>query len=223
MLEMPRSHAVRHALSVVVLSMTTGLAAAAPIGDGPEQSNLFFLDPSLLASLPSLSLPSGEATAQFAGRVRDRASTMVQNAMTFLGVPYKRGGSSETLGFDCSGFTRRIFSMSLGIDLPRRADEQAKAPGLVPVSEDKLKPGELVFFNTLKRTFSHVGIYIGEGKFIHAPHSGAEVRVEQLSLAYWRKRFTGARRAEPLMPEAPASAPQTSADRDRQAPAASGL
>ena len=59
-----------------------------------------------------------------------------------------------------------------------------------------LKPGDLVFFNTLKRTFSHVGIYVGEGKFIHAPRPGGEVRVEEMSLAYWKKRFTGARRVE---------------------------
>jgi cell wall-associated NlpC family hydrolase len=121
---------------------------------------------------------------------------MVITAMNFLGVPYKRGGSSETAGFDCSGFTRHIFEMSIGLVLPRKVDQQARAPGLVPVNRDDLKPGDLVFFNTLKRTFSHVGIYVGEGKFIHAPRPGGEVRVEEMSLAYWKKRFTGARRVE---------------------------
>jgi len=131
-----------------------------------------------------------------AERVRDGASGMVLTAMNFLGVPYKRGGSSEESGFDCSGFTRHIFEMSFGLVLPRKADQQAHAPGLVPVGRDDLKPGDLVFFNTLKRTFSHVGIYVGEGKFIHAPKPGGEVRVEEMSLAYWKKRFTGARRVE---------------------------
>jgi cell wall-associated NlpC family hydrolase len=96
--------------------------------------------------------------------------------------------------------------MSLGLVLPRRADEQAKAKGLIDVKRDELKPGDLVFFNTLKRTFSHVGIYVGEGKFIHAPRTGGEVRVEDMRFAYWAKRFTGARRAEPMVAEATAAA-----------------
>ena len=121
---------------------------------------------------------------------------MVITAMNFLGVPYKRGGSSANAGFDCSGFTRHVFETSLGLVLPRRVDQQAHAPGLVAVKKDDLQPGDLVFFNTLKRTFSHVGIYIGEGRFIHSPRPGAEVRIEQMGVAYWRKRFSGARRAE---------------------------
>jgi cell wall-associated NlpC family hydrolase len=83
--------------------------------------------------------------------------------------------------------------------LPRRADEQAKASGLVAIKKDELQPGDLVFFNTLRRTFSHVGIYLGDGKFIHAPKPGGEVRVEDMRFVYWAKRFTGARRAEPAV------------------------
>jgi len=89
-----------------------------------------------------------------------------------------------------------VFEMSFGLMLPRRADEQAVAPGFVAVKREDLRPGDLVFFNTLKRTFSHVGIYIGENRFIHAPRSGQVVRTEDMSFAYWAKRFTGARRAE---------------------------
>jgi cell wall-associated NlpC family hydrolase len=129
-------------------------------------------------------------------QVRDTASDMVITAMNFLGVPYKRGGNNQEDGFDCSGFTRHIFEMSLGLVLPRRADDQASAPGLLQISRDDLKPGDLVFFNTLKRTFSHVGIYIGEGKFIHSPRTGGAVRVEDMRFAYWNTRFTGARRVE---------------------------
>jgi cell wall-associated NlpC family hydrolase len=124
------------------------------------------------------------------------ASDMVVTAMNFLGVRYRRGGNDADVGFDCSGFTRHVFETSLGLVLPRRADEQAKAPGLVAVKRDELRPGDLVFFNTLKRTFSHVGIYIGDGKFIHSPRPGGEVRVEDMGFAYWKKRYTGARRAE---------------------------
>jgi cell wall-associated NlpC family hydrolase len=136
------------------------------------------------------------ATESFTQHVRQKASDMVLTAMNFLGVPYRRGGNDADSGFDCSGFTRHIFESSLGLVLPRRADEQARAKGLLAVKRDDLKPGDLVFFNTLRRTFSHVGIYIGEGKFIHAPKPGGEVRVEDMRFSYWAKRFTGARRAE---------------------------
>jgi cell wall-associated NlpC family hydrolase len=140
-------------------------------------------------------------------QVRDKASDMVLTSMNFLGVPYRRGGTTAESGFDCSGFTRRVFEMSLGLILPRRADEQANAPGLIAIKRDELKPGDLVFFNTLKRTFSHVGIYVGEGKFIHSPRTGGEVRVEDMRFAYWAKRFTGARRAEPMATEAATAEP----------------
>jgi len=132
-----------------------------------------------------------------AGQPRDQASGMVIAAMNFVGVPYQRGGNNVDSGFDCSGFTRHIFELSLGLLLPRRVDDQAAARGLVRVERTALRPGDLVFFNTLKRTFSHVGIYVGEGRFIHAPRSGSEVRIEDMRQAYWAHRFTGARRAAP--------------------------
>ena len=102
----------------------------------------------------------------------------------------------ESSGFDCSGFTRHVFGR-LGVALPRRVQEQASAPGLIAVPRKDLRPGDLVFFNTLSRTFSHVGIYVGEQPFIHAPRPGAAVRIENIGFAYWAKRFTGARRAQP--------------------------
>ena len=129
-------------------------------------------------------------------QVRDGASGMVLSAMNFLGVRYTRGGNSVENGFDCSGFTRHIFEMSVGMVLPHRADEQARLESLIPIKQDQLKPGDLVFFNTMKRTFSHVGIYVGEGKFIHSPRVGGAVRVEDMRETYWARRFTGARRAD---------------------------
>jgi cell wall-associated NlpC family hydrolase len=143
-----------------------------------------------------LNTAEGSAPARLLDSVRDTASDLVLSAMNFLGVRYTRGGNSVENGFDCSGFTRHIFEMSVGLVLPRRADEQAKAGNLLPIRQDELKPGDLVFFNTMKRTFSHVGIYVGEGKFIHAPRTGSAVRVEDMRDAYWAKRFTGARRAD---------------------------
>ena len=120
-------------------------------------------------------------------------------------APYRRGGNDGNTGFDCSGFTRHVFGISLGLALPRRVDEQAGASGLVKVQRNELQPGDLVFFNTLRRTYSHVGIYVGQGRFIHSPRSGAQVRVEDMRTAYWSTRYTGARRAELLAAAAPAT------------------
>ena len=124
--------------------------------------------------------------------VGNKASELVVNAMGFLGVPYRRGGNTAETGFDCSGFVRAMYEQTVGLMLPRRADQQAAAT--VKIEKTDLQPGDLVFFNTMRRAFSHVGIYVGEGKFIHSPKPGAEVRVEDMRLNYWERRFDGARR-----------------------------
>ena len=126
--------------------------------------------------------------------VGSKASDLVVNAMGFLGVPYKRGGNTAETGFDCSGFVRAMYEQTIGLVLPRRADQQAAATQSIDKAD--LKPGDLVFFNTLRRTFSHVGIYVGEGRFIHSPKPGAEVRVESMKIDYWASRFDGARRVQ---------------------------
>lgn len=126
--------------------------------------------------------------------VSNKASELVVNAMGFLGVPYKRGGNTAETGFDCSGFVRAIYEQSVGLLLPRRAEQQAAATQRI--EKNDLQPGDLVFFNTMRRAFSHVGIYVGDGKFIHSPKPGAEVRVESLSVSYWQRRFDGARRVQ---------------------------
>ena len=146
-------------------------------------------------------------------KVRDGASDMVITAMNFLGVPYRLGGTTEATGFDCSGFTRHIFEMSLGLVLPRRASEQANAAGLTKVGRDELRPGDLVFFNTMRHTFSHVGIYVGDGKFIHSPATGGAVRVDDMRYAYWSQRYDGARRAEPAIERVPQAEAQTGTGR----------
>ena len=134
--------------------------------------------------------PAMPPSAQFGS---DETSNIVIAALQFLDVPYRRGGAGLE-GFDCSGFTRHIVQLTLGLALPRRADEQAHAPHLREVGQDELQPGDLVFFNTLRRTFSHVGIYVGEGRFIHAPRTGSAVRIESMGASYWARRYTGARR-----------------------------
>lgn len=127
--------------------------------------------------------------------VGDGASNLVMNAMTFLGVPYRRGGTNAETGFDCSGFVRSVFEQTVGRVLPRSARDQAAATE--KIDKQDLKPGDLVFFNTMRQTFSHVGIYVGDNKFIHSPRSGKSVRVEDMRDAYWERRFTGARRVPP--------------------------
>lgn len=130
----------------------------------------------------------------------DQASDLVINAMGFLGVPYRRGGSDADSGFDCSGFVRAMYEQTVGLVLPRRASQQAASTQTISAKD--LQPGDLVFYNTMRRAFSHVGIYIGEGKFIHSPSVGGEVRVEDMRQAYWQRRFNGARR----VPAPPADA-----------------
>jgi cell wall-associated NlpC family hydrolase len=194
-------------LSTLLLAMTLAGAHAAP--EAPANDPVM----RLLSERGILEAAQQASSAPLVQQVRDRASDLVLSAMNFLGVPYRRGGTTED-GFDCSGFTRHIFEMSVGLVLPRRAAEQAKAPGLQPVRKDELKPGDLVFFNTLRHAFSHVGIYVGEGKFIHSPRAGGEVRVEDMRAAYWAKRFNGARRAD-LATTPPAPAPEAAAEPPR--------
>lgn len=174
----------------------------------PDAVTRLLIDRGLLpAETANLTPNTTETSPTLSQKLRDGASDMVLTAMHFLGVPYRHGGTTEATGFDCSGFTRHIFEMSLGLVLPRRADQQANAAGLMKVGREDLRPGDLVFFNTMRRTFSHVGIYVGDGKFIHSPATGGSVRVDDMRYAYWSQRFNGARRAGTaieLMPHAEA-------------------
>ena len=157
------------------------------------------------------------------GQVTDRTAEIVMNAMGSLGVPYRMGGTSAETGFDCSGFVRAMYQQTVGLMLPRRAEEQAASTARI--DRDELKPGDLVFFNTLRRAYSHVGIYVGDGKFVHAPRTGAHVRVESMNVSYWQTRFNGARRV--LASESVASGNGYGSDRssgssrviDRESPA----
>ena len=148
--------------------------------------------------LDSVASSVASKSSQLISTVRDGTTNLVDSAMNFLGVRYKLGGNTAETGFDCSGFTRYVFEASLGRVLPHRADEQANAPELAKVDKKDLKPGDLVFFDTMRRTFSHVGIYLGDGKFIHSPRTGESVRIEDINISYWAHHFTGARRVPEL-------------------------
>ena len=137
--------------------------------------------PLLLQESPALQQPAAAPV-----------ETTLDKALELLGIRYRWGGSKPETGFDCSGFVRHVFQEGLGLDLPHSARAQSRTGE--PVAMDQLQPGDLVFFNTMRRAFSHVGIYLGDNRFVHAPHRGGRVRVEDMSARYWTKRFNGARR-----------------------------
>lgn len=119
-------------------------------------------------------------------------SELAAQALDYLGVRYRMGGSSPDTGFDCSGLVAYVTRQVLGLNLPRRSEEMSRIGQTIEQSE--LQPGDLVFYNTLRRKFSHVGIYLGDGRFVHSPSSGGVVRVENMDMSYWKNRFNGARR-----------------------------
>ena len=121
-----------------------------------------------------------------------RSPEIVFQALATAGVPYRRGGESPENGFDCSGLVTHVYREAFGIQLPHNARAQSRMGK--PVSVAALEAGDLVFYNTERRPFSHVGIYLGDLRFIHAPRPGAAVRVENMRAAYWVRRFDGGRR-----------------------------
>jgi cell wall-associated NlpC family hydrolase len=174
-------------LSLLLLAACTG-AHALPPASAEDDVGRFMHEKGLLEQMRE-TVVGGAAT------VGHGASNLVVTAMGFLGVPYRRGGNTVDTGFDCSGFVKAMYEQTVGLILPRRANEQAAATQ--HIDRRDLQPGDLVFFNTLRRAFSHVGIYIGDGKFIHSPKPGAQVRVEDMGGPYWSPRFDGARRVLP--------------------------
>jgi cell wall-associated NlpC family hydrolase len=127
--------------------------------------------------------------------VGERRAEALMQALLSLGLDYRYGGNSPEAGFDCSGLVAHVFQEAYGIRLPHNARAQSQFGSEVSLSE--LRAGDLVFYNTQNQPFSHVGIYLGDGRFVHAPKTGAQVRVESIRAAYWSQRFNGARRIEP--------------------------
>lgn len=142
----------------------------------------------LLVSDPLAGLLEGEGVFD-TGDVRQ---SVVAAAFNYLNIPYKYGGQNYATGFDCSGLVMAIYRQVANKSLPRTTASQAAATTTIKRSD--LAPGDLVFFNTAGRKFSHVGIYVGDDKFIHAPRTGAQVRIDSINNNYWNRRFTGARR-----------------------------
>jgi cell wall-associated NlpC family hydrolase len=172
---------------IPILLASSATVQASPPVSAEDDVARFMAEKGLFADVPVLA-----KIDKVGQQVSHRASELVLTAMGFLGVPYRFGGNSAESGFDCSGFVKAMYEKTVGLVLPRRADEQAAATNAIDRRD--LQPGDLVFFNTMKKAFSHVGIYVGEGKFIHSPRPGAQVRLEDMGQSYWSHRFDGARR-----------------------------
>ena len=149
--------------------------------------------PSVRADEPIVVPPPLQVS--FVDRATATAQDAIDQAMDLLGIRYRRGGTSPEAGFDCSGFVSHVFREGLGLILPRSSKEMSRSGEVI--GQEELRPGDLVFFNTMRKAFSHVGIYLGDNQFVHAPRSGGRVRIEDLRDGYWIKRFNGARRVNP--------------------------
>lgn len=135
--------------------------------------------------------PAAAPAAKASGR--SDADDIIASAMGFLGVAYRFGGASPT-GFDCSGFMQYIFRKTYAINLPRTSAEQATVG--TPVSRSELQPGDMVFFRTAGSRISHVGMYVGNNRFIHAPRTGKRIEITSLSNKYWNSKYATARRVK---------------------------
>ncbi len=134
--------------------------------------------------------PPGVSGGGYIDNVRD----VIFYALSMVGINYRWGGSSPQTGFDCSGLVSHVFRQIYGLVLPRDSYGMARLGKSVEV--DELRPGDLVFFNTLRRPYSHVGIYLGEKRFIHAPSAGKSVQIVNMTESYWTTRYNGARRID---------------------------
>ena len=124
---------------------------------------------------------------------QDEAGDLIMNAMSLIGLSYRFGGNSPTQGLDCSGFMQYIFKRSMGITLPRTSAEMATVGQ--QVDRANLKPGDMVFFGSGGRG-SHVGMYIGNARFIHAPRTGRDIEITSMNGNYWKSRYITARRVD---------------------------
>src|SRR5450830_1449371 len=175
---------IRPILLVILLSLSLQAHAAdrAMVPNGMAVNN-------------SDSVNNDQNSQASSSRWSDTVQEVMMNALSLTGIRYTYGGKNPDTGFDCSGIVRYVFQQAASLTLPHSA--RAISQLGQSVSIDELQPGDLVFFNTLKTAFSHVGIYIGGHRFIHAPSTGGGISVVDMDDSYWVKRFNGAKRLEP--------------------------
>lgn len=178
------------ALSLAILAINIRSASRAIWRKGLLATAIMAISSSQLATAQEVQEQANVFTTL--SSFTDRAANLAIEAMSLIGIHYRRGGTSPENGLDCSGLVRYVFRENRVAELPRTSAEMSKLGE--HVEQKDLQPGDLVFFHTLKHAFSHVGIYLGDNKFIHAPSAGGAVRIESMDLSYWKKRFNGARR-----------------------------
>jgi cell wall-associated NlpC family hydrolase len=133
-----------------------------------------------------------------AGKAWSGSQDVAIYALGLIGVGYSFGGNTPDDGFDCSGLVRHVYQEVTGVTLPRTSKEMSTLGARIHPAD--LQPGDLVFFNTRRLAYSHVGIYLGDNRFVHAPSRGSDVEIARMSQAYWQKRFDGARRLVGVVP-----------------------
>jgi len=185
----PRS-GPRYAIATALLTAAALASACASSGANRPRPFPTPAGASTPAPAPLPSTPEATPAAPGVPRAALLSDALIATALSFRGTPYRNGGSDPT-GFDCSGFTQWVFAQ-YGIGLPRQVEEQFRVGE--KIKQDELKPGDLVFFHTESRGASHVGIFVADDQFVHAPSSRGVVRVEYINSTYWGRRFVGARR-----------------------------
>jgi len=178
-------HFVLHSMARLAVGVVIGCGV---IMSNAVQADTVFKDTEVRADVKP------EAKPGLISNVMSKTGDVVMNALGMIGLRYRFGGNTPESGLDCSGFVRYVFNDTFGFLLPRRAVEMSRVGTSVETAE--LRPGDLVFFNTMRHTFSHVGIYIGDNKFVHAPSTGSKIRVDDMTASYWVTRYNGARRIE---------------------------
>jgi cell wall-associated NlpC family hydrolase len=148
---------------------------------------------------PPLTLAGSANAVRAAASSAWMRPTLTSTALELIGIRYKWGGATPETGLDCSGLVQFVFQQATGVTLPRSAKEMSRLGDKIALAD--LQPGDLVFFNTRRFAFSHVGIYLGDSRFIHAPRRGRDVEVTTIDQSYWQKRFNGARRLLGVLPE----------------------
>lgn len=149
-------------------------------------------DDSIFRFWKSNAAAEGSEAAQAEKPAEGSINRVINQALDMIGIDYRYGSATPEKGLDCSGLVKYVFEQSLNIAMPHNALAMSKIGD--KISRTDLKPGDLVFFNTLRRSMSHVGIYIGDGKFVHAPRTGKKVQVVDLNDKYWSSHYEGARR-----------------------------
>lgn len=162
------------------------------------QKTLLTVLPCVMMSLTPTTAQAEDSLANLISNVTntsqtsDKASSLIAKAKNFIGLPYRFGGTSPTSGFDCSGFMQYVYKETANITLPRTSGSMAQVGS--KVSRDELQAGDMVFFSHSGGRISHVGMYIGEGRFIHSPSTGKTISITSLNSGYWANKFVTARR-----------------------------